>query len=179
VAVINDDAGGERREIGRTATVGFRSRNRLEAVIRRGRKPRRGAERRGSGRAAERESGNGLPVLIVLMRRKRREEGSWGPNGSEGNSVGRLKESAGSIDPVDTAWKRVAIAGERKADPRHRLLPGRLADVLRSGEPQASKAPEGSEGESVRQSWMPSSDRACRSESTLSHPNVEEKKKAT
>jgi hypothetical protein len=145
--VINDDAGGERREIGRTATVSFRPRNCIEAVIRGGQKPCRGAEKRGSGWAAERESGNGWPVLIFPARRKRREEGNRRPNGCEGSLAGRSKGSTGSVDLVGMVRKRAVTAGERKVGSRRRLLSGLLADVLRSGEPQT---PNGGWGERRR-----------------------------
>jgi hypothetical protein len=47
---------------------------------------------------------------------------------------------------VDAARQRVEVAGERKADPRRRLLPGWQADVLRSGDPSSPKRGGGKQG---------------------------------
>jgi hypothetical protein len=103
-------------------------------------KPLRGAEISGSDRGAGRESGNGLVAVSFPALRKRREEGSRKPNGPEENPAVRSKRLAGNVDPVEVAWKRVAVVGERKAGARHRLLPGWLADVLRSGDLQLPKS---------------------------------------
>jgi hypothetical protein len=99
-------------------------------------KPLRGAETSGSGWVAGKESGNGFLALSFPALRKRREEGSWKPNGPEEDPAVRSKCLAGNVDPVEAAWKRVAVVGERKAGTRHRLLPEWLADVLRSGDLQ-------------------------------------------
>jgi hypothetical protein len=103
-------------------------------------KPLRGVEISGSGWVAGKESGNGLVAVIFPASKRRREGGSWKPNGLEEDPVARSKDSAGSVDPVEAAWKRVVIAGERKAGTRHRFLPGLLAGVLRSGDPQLPKS---------------------------------------
>jgi hypothetical protein len=99
-------------------------------------KPLRGAEISGSGWVAGKESGNGFLAVIFPALQKTARGGSQGPNGLEEDSAARSKDSAGSVDPVEAAWKRVAVAGERKAGTRHRFLPGWLAGALWSGDLQ-------------------------------------------